>query len=53
MVGDSFLDIRGAKKAGMKAIGVLTGFTAKKELLAEGADLVIDNLKELPKFITT
>jgi HAD superfamily hydrolase (TIGR01509 family) len=53
MIGDSFLDIRGAKKAGMKAIGVLTGFTAKNELLAEGADLVIDNLKELPKFITT
>jgi HAD superfamily hydrolase (TIGR01509 family) len=52
-IGDSFLDMRGAKKAGMKAIGVLTGFTAKNELLAEGADLVIDNLKELPKFITT
>ncbi len=51
MIGDSFLDVRGAKKAGMKAIGVLTGFTTKHELLAEGADVVIDTLKELPKFL--
>jgi HAD superfamily hydrolase (TIGR01509 family) len=53
MIGDSFLDMRGAKKAGMKAIGVVTGFTAKNELVAEGADGVIDTLRELPKFITT
>jgi phosphoglycolate phosphatase-like HAD superfamily hydrolase len=45
--------MRGAKKAGMKAIGVVTGFTAKNELVAEGADGVIDTLRELPKFITT
>src|SRR6266516_184398 len=42
MIGDSFLDIRGAKQAGMKAIGVLTGFTAKHRLVAEGADFIID-----------
>jgi HAD superfamily hydrolase (TIGR01509 family) len=48
MIGDSFVDIRGAKQAGMKAIGVITGFTEKQELLAEGADIVLDTLKTLP-----
>lgn len=46
-VGDSFLDMKGAKNAGMRAIGVLTGFTSREKLTEAGAYMVVNDLVEL------
>lgn len=44
MIGDSVYDILSAKKAGMDSIGVLTGYTSKKELQKAGATSVLKNV---------
>lgn len=46
-VGDSCIDIRAGKAAGMKTIGVLTGLDDHKRLSEEGPDLIIDNVIDL------
>jgi HAD superfamily hydrolase (TIGR01509 family) len=48
-IGDSFLDAKGAKNAGIYSIGVLTGFTKREELIKSGAEMVIKNLEDLLK----
>ncbi|MDR0992925.1 MAG: HAD-IA family hydrolase [Ruminococcus sp.] len=46
-VGDSYTDIRTAKNAGIKGVGVLWGFRTREELENEGADFIIERPEEL------
>ena len=48
-VGDSDIDIKTAKNANLKSIGVLWGFRSKEELEAEGADYLVSNVGEILK----
>ena len=43
-VGDTTYDMEAGKKAGTKTIGVTSGSHHREELLAAGADLVVDDL---------
>jgi phosphoglycolate phosphatase len=47
MIGDTVHDMRMARAAGVGAIGVTWGYHERAELLAEGADIVIDNFDKL------
>jgi phosphoglycolate phosphatase len=47
MVGDTVVDIRSAKAAGVYAVGVLCGFGERDELLSAGADLILENTSDL------
>jgi phosphoglycolate phosphatase len=47
MIGDTVHDMRMAKAAGVGAIGVTWGYHEQVELLAEGADIVIDSFDKL------
>ena len=47
MVGDSTWDCEAAKRAGVRAIGVLTGGFSEQELRAAGASEVFEQLDEL------
>ncbi|MGN0989020.1 MAG: HAD hydrolase-like protein, partial [Eubacteriales bacterium] len=51
MVGDRKFDIIGAKKVGIKAVGLRYGFAdnANSELENAGADFVVDTVEELTK----
>lgn len=46
-VGDSGIDMQTAKNANMYAVGVLWGYRPKEELLAEGAQSIINHPLEL------
>jgi len=46
-VGDSGADVSCAKKAGMFAVGVLTGLANRQTFLDEGADWILGDLSEL------
>jgi len=47
MVGDTAVDMVSAKEAGTFAVGVLCGFGERKELLAAGADLILEKTSQL------
>ena len=47
MVGDTTVDIRAAKLAGMQAVGVLCGFGHERELRRAGADLILNSTVDL------
>jgi len=47
IVGDSAVDIRAGKAAGITTCGVLGGFRPKEELEAAGCDIIIKTLLEL------
>lgn len=47
-VGDSRVDIRAGKAAGMKTAGVLTGMEDREALEREGPDAIIDSVAGLP-----
>lgn len=46
--GDTAVDIASARAAGATAVGVLTGHLSREDVLAEGADLVLDSVADLP-----
>jgi phosphoglycolate phosphatase len=46
-VGDSYTDIRTAKNAGIKSVGVLWGFRTREELENEGASFIIEKPTDL------
>lgn len=50
-VGDSDVDMRTARAAGMLAIGALWGFREADELSAAGADVLIGSMLELPPLL--
>jgi len=52
-VGDSVLDVRMAKAAGVRIFAIETGDNSQKELLAAGPDCVLDSLQELAIQIRT
>lgn len=52
MVGDSLHDLDAARRAGMKAVGVLTG-PALRETLTPHADVVLGTIAELGAWIDT
>lgn len=42
MIGDRYFDILGAKKNGLKSVGVLYGYGSRKELTDAGADHIVE-----------
>ena len=50
-VGDARTDIQAGKAAGMKTVGVLTGFDDHKALSRENPDSIIESIAQLPKII--
>lgn len=48
MVGDTIVDVMAAKAAGAQAVGLLSGFGEGDELAAQGADLLLASVAELP-----
>ncbi|MFX1518464.1 MAG: HAD family hydrolase [Promethearchaeota archaeon] len=50
VIGDSVYDIIAAKKAGMKAIGVLTGSTTREEMQKVKTDAIFENLLEFMEY---
>jgi phosphoglycolate phosphatase len=51
VVGDSVVDIRAGKSAGMRTVAVLSGIYSCMELQAEKPDLVLENVSLLPDFV--
>lgn len=51
MIGDSNVDIRTAKNAGITSIGCTWGFRSRQELADEGADYIIDTADEITGII--
>jgi HAD superfamily hydrolase (TIGR01509 family) len=51
VVGDSVVDIRAGKNAGMRTVAVLSGIFRRKELEKEKPDLILKNICELPRFL--
>lgn len=47
LVGDSTMDLETARNAGMRAVAVTWGFQDREQLLAAGADVMIDTPEEL------
>ena len=46
-VGDSETDVQTALNAGLQCIGCLWGFRSKEQLIAAGADVLIDHPRQL------
>ncbi len=51
MIGDTNIDIKTGKNAGMKTIGCLWGFRTLEELADAGADFIADKPEDIVKFI--
>ncbi len=49
MIGDMPVDMRAARRAGSRAVGVRTGFCTEVELRRGGAELVLDSVRDLPR----
>ncbi len=47
MVGDRLHDIQGAKKCGVRSVGVLWGYGSREELEEAGADYIVNDFSEL------
>lgn len=50
-VGDTSIDMVAGKAAGMKTIGVLTGFDNHEDLLRKNPDCIIDSISDLPRVL--
>ncbi len=51
MIGDREFDVIGAKKAGIKSIGVLYGYGDRSELENAGADYIVDTVADIEKVL--
>lgn len=47
MIGDSRVDIEAGKNAGISTIGCVYGFRGREELIAAGADVLVERFSEL------
>ncbi|TLY12238.1 MAG: HAD family hydrolase, partial [Thaumarchaeota archaeon] len=52
-VGDSVIDIQAADAAGVRVASVATGNYSCERLQAEGADLIMSSISELPALLRT
>jgi len=52
-VGDSVIDIQAADAAGVRVASVATGNYSRERLQAEGADLIMSSISELPALLRT
>ena len=52
MIGDTTVDIRAGKSAGMQTVGVLCGFGEEPELRRFGADVIIEDTTKLLEILT-
>ncbi|MFA5906208.1 MAG: HAD-IA family hydrolase [Desulfobacula sp.] len=50
-VGDTTIDMAAGKAAGMKTIGVLTGFDNHEDLFLKNPDCIIDSISDLPRVV--
>jgi len=50
-VGDTAVDMKTGKAAGMKSVGVTWGFRQEDELLKAGADIIISKPEELKRYV--
>jgi len=50
-VGDSYVDLAAGKRAGVKTIGVLTGFCDRVTLEKGEPDMIIDSVADLQKVV--
>jgi phosphoglycolate phosphatase len=50
-VGDSRLDIRAGKKAGLLTAGIVTGVAGKESLIKEGPDFILGEVSELLNYL--
>jgi phosphoglycolate phosphatase-like HAD superfamily hydrolase len=50
-VGDSRLDIRAGKKAGLLTVGIQTGVAGKELLVTEGPDRIVGEVSELLNYL--
>jgi len=51
VVGDSVVDIRAGKNAGIKTVAVLSGIFSRTELEKEKPDLILESVNQLPEFL--
>jgi phosphoglycolate phosphatase len=51
MVGDHPMDIAVAKKVGAFAVGVLTGYSSADELKGAGAEMILEEVAEITKYL--
>ncbi len=51
LIGDTAMDIDAAKRSSVIGIGVATGQASREDLKEAGADILLDNLSELPKYL--
>ncbi|MBI3989483.1 MAG: HAD-IA family hydrolase [candidate division NC10 bacterium] len=51
MVGDSPLDVLAGKRAGLLTSAVTYGFRTREELMKAGPDLLLDDLRELTRYL--
>jgi len=51
VVGDSVVDVRAGKNAGIKTVAVLSGIFSRKELQKEKPDLILESVSQLPDFL--
>jgi phosphoglycolate phosphatase len=52
VVGDSVIDIAAGKSAGTKTVAVLSGIFSMRELRSTDPDLILENVTELPYYLT-
>ena len=50
-VGDTDVDMKTAKAAQMIAVGVAWGFRSREELLANGADYIVETPEEIVSLV--
>lgn len=53
MIGDRCFDMEGAKKNGIKSVGVTYGYGSRDELIKAGADFIVDTPHELLQTLLT
>lgn len=51
MVGDRLHDMDGGKENGMSTVGVLYGYGSREELEEHGADVTVESVEELKKYL--
>jgi phosphoglycolate phosphatase len=52
MIGDHTIDIQAGQRAGMKTVGVLTGRIKREEFERAGADLILNEAREVCAFLS-